>query len=502
MMTQKIPKNENSIDYERSVNESFEKDLTSFVAINKENEKINKMILENIDDVSIIAITDKNGTITYANKKFCEISKYPKEELIGQNHRILKSEHHPKSFFEDMWKTISSGNVWKGYIKNRAKDGSFYWVKTTIIPYFNNQKEIDGYISFRIDVTKKLSIKEKLKESDQKFQKLYDSTPAMLATIDSEGRIIEHNSSFIEKFDVNCQSQEIFLFDLISNNHTSNDKKIFVIWKEKQEEINREIILKDKNDLEFPAKIKIKRTSNQKNPLGHLSIIDLSEKKYSDALIQTLKDEKMIVLGELSAHFSHDIRNPLSIISNSAEILELKSKTEISEDAKDEIERIKRAVNRISHQVEDVLDYVRISKFSKEVILFSDIVEYVIDKTKIPTNVDVQLENCDVNVLCDQTKLSAVISNLFLNSIQAIGNKPGKILIKCIVNGNVTILIQDSGAGVDSKIQKKIFEPLFTTKQHGTGLGLASCKNLVEGHGGNLTFTNNPTTFKISLPLI
>ena len=115
-----------------------------------------------LDESAIVSETDLKGTITYANERFCQISGYTQEELMGQNHRIVNSGYHPKSFFQDFWATIYRGGVWKGEIKNKRKDGSCYWVDTTVSPIFDTTGNIVKYIGIRFDITQQKEAAERL----------------------------------------------------------------------------------------------------------------------------------------------------------------------------------------------------------------------------------------------------------------------------------------------------------------------------------------------------
>ncbi len=123
-----------------------------------------------LDETAIVAFTDSKGIIKYVNDNFCKISKYSRKELIGQDHRIISSGYHPKEFIRDLWVTITNGEIWNGELKNKAKDGSIYWVDTNIIPFLDEQGNPFQYLAFRIDITERKNAEQKLESTALKLK--------------------------------------------------------------------------------------------------------------------------------------------------------------------------------------------------------------------------------------------------------------------------------------------------------------------------------------------
>jgi len=202
---------------------------------------------------------------------------------------------------------------------------------------------------------------------------------------------------------------------------------------------------------------------------------------------QLLKGEKLTAIGELSARIAHDMRNPLSIIKNTAEMIKTGHKNMDSND-KELWNRHERAIYRISHQVDDVLDYVKDRPIKKKPAKISVILHDTLERIEIPDKIKINLQKTEAIIPCDSERLEVVFVNMIMNAIQAIGNKKGEVYINITDEPSDIILIsiKDSGPGIPKKLIPKIFDPLFTTRQIGTGLGLPSCKNIIEKHGGSI----------------
>ena len=215
-----------------------------------------------------------------------------------------------------------------------------------------------------------------------------------------------------------------------------------------------------------------------------------------------IKKDKMHTIGEMSSRLAHDLQNPLTIIKNTIELLNLKNPNQ-DKATKESYDRIARSATKMSEQIRDVLDFVRTSNMIMEKTSILDLLKNVIKDLAMPKHSKIILPDRDVDVYGDAKQLETVFSNLILNAIQAKDNE-GKVMIQASEIDDYTVIdVIDNGHGITKENLPRVFEPLFTTKPGGTGLGLASVKTIIENHGGTIecsSIVNKGTVFTIRLP--
>jgi signal transduction histidine kinase len=218
---------------------------------------------------------------------------------------------------------------------------------------------------------------------------------------------------------------------------------------------------------------------------------------------ELIKSERFSAIGELASRISHDIRNPLSNIHMSIELIKNSApETKVTDDIINEkLELVSKNVERISHQINDVLGFIQNRQIKRENVNISSCLHETIESLHIPNNIVIKSPKIEKIVSADFFQLQIVFNNLLLNGIQAIGTDNGEILIRVSEEeDNEIIEFENSGPSIPEEILPHVFDSLVTTKQVGTGLGLVSCKTIIENHKGRITVRNNPTVFTILLP--
>ncbi len=342
----------------------------------------------------------------------------------------------------------------------------------------------------------------------KKFKDLYENSPTLNRTINLTGKILNCNKSYADAF--GYKKEEIIgktIYDFVPKNQKNEIKESFENWKKTGETKNRELVFQRKDGSLFPGIISANNLYDKKGVLigSNTTIQDLSDIRSAQKEIQKLQTKRLSVIGELTARIAHDMRNPLSVIKNSAELIKLEIK-DSNKDIHKHFSRLDRGIYRITHQVEDVLDYVRVPEIKRKETNFSSILIEAIDRCEIPENIKINIKKSSGKIFCDSERLEIVLVNLFMNAIQAMGMNKGIIDITYTENYQnrySLIEISDTGPGIPKELINKIFDPLFTTRQIGTGLGLPSCKNIVEYHYGTIDVKSKEgkgTTFTIKIP--
>lgn len=209
--------------------------------------------------------------------------------------------------------------------------------------------------------------------------------------------------------------------------------------------------------------------------------------------------EKLVHIGELTSRITHDMRNPLTVIINYSMMIRKNSKNKIDSKSLDQLKLIEEEARKMHHQIEDILNYVKLPPLQFQPYFLHDILKKVIERVHT-SDVEIHLPKNNPHIVCDIDKLEIVFVNLITNAVEATKGD-GTINITTREEKEHTVIeFEDSGPGISEENVTKLFEPLFTTKANGTGLGLASCKNIIERHRGTISFSNNPTRFTIRLP--
>jgi len=233
------------------------------------------------------------------------------------------------------------------------------------------------------------------------------------------------------------------------------------------------------------------------NVAVHIGMIVIIIKIFQNEFKKSQKLSRLATIGELAARLSHDMRTPLSNLSMSLKLIDQKI-TEKSN--REKLEIMSKSVDRLSHQINNVMDFVRIKEPTLAIWELNSILQESLDQVEVPNTVKITLPEENLPIICDKEMFGILFLNLIKNSLESI--KEAGFIRFYAKEGpkKVTITIEDSGSGIPEEYLPQIFEPLVTLKNRGTGLGLASCLNIVKSHGGTINAKNNPTTFTIVIP--
>ena len=473
-----------------------------------------------------IIMTDVNANITYVNPTWSKVTGYTKEEVISKNPRFLQSGYLDEKAYETMWNTLSSGQVWSSDVRNKAKDGSIYWEESTILPMFDLEGNVDGYIGFKQEITKTKELQEELnKQIEQNLQKgtILENLINEVYIFDSKNlNFVYLNNSAIDNIGYTMNELKILTpLDIKPEITREKFKSILEPLNNDLDKVTFSTIHQRKDATRYPVDMYIQKTAFDDIDAYVAVVIDISERKEIEDKLQE-KDEMLIAqsrhaaMGEMISMIAHQWRQPLSVISMGANNILADIELEmVDEDTLRDISlELIEQTNELSKIIDDFKEFFRPVKDMEE-LLVEEVIERslgVIEKSLVNHNVTVIKDyNSTKKTQTYSRELMQVFINIINNAKEAAIEKDlkdGQIIITTKDEGNcVVVKFQDNAGGIPKDVLAKIFDPYFSTKteKSGTGLGLYMSHTIVNKHlSGTIEAYNidKGACFEIKLPYI